>query len=168
MEETMDWSYPILLLTQLLIAVLLGAVATYMSVVLFDRATQGIDEWEELKRGNAAVGIVLGAMVVAVTSVLRPALKMPISGWDVGTSRLFVALGVEAVQLLVGLILAVVSILFAVWLFDMLTTRLDEWSELKRGNVAVATLLAGVIIGVSLLIGVALDGLFQLVTPLLF
>jgi hypothetical protein len=73
--------------------------------------------------------------------VLRPALKMPIGGWDVGTSRLFVALGVEAVQLLIGLILAVVSILFAVWLFDMMTTRLDEWAELKRGNTAVAALL---------------------------
>jgi uncharacterized membrane protein YjfL (UPF0719 family) len=164
----MDWTYPILLLVQLLVAALLGAVATYLSVVLFDRATQGIDEWEELKRGNAAVGIVLGAMVVAVTWVLRPALKMPIGGWDVGASRLFVALGVEAVQLLVGLILAVVSILFSIWLFDMLTTRLDEWAEVKRGNTAVAALLAGVIIAVSLLVGVALDGLFQLVTPFLF
>ena len=34
----MDWTYPILLLVQLLVAALLGAVATYLSVVLFDRA----------------------------------------------------------------------------------------------------------------------------------
>ena len=164
----MNWSYPLFMLAQLVIAVLLGAVAAYMSVLLFDRATQGIDEWEELKKGNTAIGIVLGAMVIAVAWMLRPALKMPISGWDVGASRAVIALGVETVQLLVGLVLSVLSILFAVWLFDRLTTNLDEWAELKRGNTAVAALLAGVIIAVALLVGIAMEGVFQLVTPYLF
>ncbi|HUT17845.1 MAG TPA: DUF350 domain-containing protein, partial [Anaerolineae bacterium] len=113
-------------------------------------------------------GIVLGAMVIGVVSVLRPALNLPIAGWDVGSIRVWVALGVEVVQMLLGLVLAVLSILFAVWLFDRLTTQLDEFAELERGNVAVAALLAGVIIGVSLLVGVALEGMFQLVTPYLF
>jgi uncharacterized membrane protein YjfL (UPF0719 family) len=164
----MDWGYPILMFAQLLVAVLLGVVAIYMSVVLFDRATRGIDEWEELRKGNAAIGIVLGAMIVAVAWVLRPALRMPVDRWDVGTARLIVALGVQAIQLLLGLALAVIAILFSLWMFDRLTTRLDEWSELKDGNIAVACLLAGVIIAVALLIGVALEGLFALVTPFLF
>ena len=69
----MDWSYPILMLIQLVIAVLAGAVAAYMGVVLFDRATRGIDEWAELAQGNQAIGIVLGAIVVAVAWVIRPA-----------------------------------------------------------------------------------------------
>jgi uncharacterized membrane protein YjfL (UPF0719 family) len=164
----MDWSYPLLMLAQLVIAVFLGAVATYMSVLLFDRATQGIEEWDELKKGNAAIGLVLGAMVVAVAWMLRPALKMPISGWDVGASRAVIALGMITVQLLAGLIMSVLSILFAVWLFDRLTTDLDEWAELKRGNMAVAALLAGVIVAVALLVSVATEGIFQLVTANLF
>jgi len=164
----MDWGYPILLFAQLVIAIVLGAVATYLSIVLLNRATRGIDEWQALRDGNVAVGIVLGAMVIGVVSVLRPALNLPIAGWDVGSIRVWVALGVEVVQMLLGLVLAVLSILFAVWLFDRLTTQLDEFAELERGNVAVAALLAGVIIGVSLLVGVALEGMFQLVTPYLF
>ncbi len=164
----MDWNYVILAPAQLVIAILLGALSTYLSVVLFDRATQGIDEWKELREGNIAVGIVLGAMVIAVAGVLRPALKLPVRGWDVGTLRVIIAFGVEAAQLLIGLVLAVVSILFSVWLFERLTTHLDEWAELKRGNVAVASLLGGVIIGVSLLIGVVLDTMFQMITPSLF
>ncbi len=164
----MAWAYPLLLVGQLVIAVVLGAVATYLSVVLFDRATRGIDEWAELAKGNAAVGIVLGAMVIAVVSVLRPAFQIPISGWDVGSARPWIALGVQVVQLALGLVVAVLSILFSVWLFDRLTTRLDEWAELQRGNVAVAALLAGVIIAVSMLVGVALGGMFQLITPYLF
>ena len=164
----MDWSYPALLLAQLVIAALVGGVATYLSVVLFDQATQGINEWEELKKGNPAIGIVLGSMVIAVAWVIRPALTMPIGQWDVGASRVVLALGIEALQLLMGLMLAVLSILFSVWLFDRLTTDLDEWAELKRGNIAVATLLAGVIISVALLVNVALSGMYQLIIPYLF
>jgi uncharacterized membrane protein YjfL (UPF0719 family) len=164
----MTWDYPILLFAQLVIAIVLGAVATYLSIVLLNRATRGIDEWQELREGNAAVGIVLGAMVIAVVSVLRPALSLPIAGWDVGSIRVWAALGVEVVQVLLGAVLAVLAILFAVWIFDRLTTELDELAELKRGNVAVAALLAGVMIGVSLLVGVALEGIFQLITPYLF
>jgi uncharacterized membrane protein YjfL (UPF0719 family) len=164
----MNWGYPILLFAQLVIAIVLGAVATYLSIVLLNRATRGIDEWQALRDGNVAVGIVLGAMVIGVVSVLRPALNLPIAGWDVGSIRVWVALGVEVVQMLLGLVLAVISILFAVWLFDRLTTQLDEFAELERGNVAVAALLAGVIIGVSLLVGIALEGMFQLITPYLF
>jgi uncharacterized membrane protein YjfL (UPF0719 family) len=164
----MDWLYPVLLSAQLLIAIVLGAVATYLSIVIFDRATRGIDEWEELVRGNAAIGIVLGAIVIGVVSVLRPALRLPIAGWDVGSARVWTALGVELAQLLIGLVLAVLSILFSIWLFDRLTTRLDEWAELKKGNTAVAAMLGGVVIAVSLLVGVALEGIFALVTPYLF
>jgi uncharacterized membrane protein YjfL (UPF0719 family) len=164
----MTWDYPVLLFAQLVIAIVLGAVATYLSIVLLNRATRGIDEWQALREGNIAVGIVLGAMVIAVASVLRPALSLPIAGWDVGSIRVWVALGVEVVQILLGVVLAVLAILFAVWIFDRLTTQLDELAELKRGNVAVAALLAGVIIGISMLVGVALEGIFQLITPYLF
>jgi uncharacterized membrane protein YjfL (UPF0719 family) len=164
----MGWTYPLLLVGQLVIAVVLGAVAIYLSVVLFDRATRGIDEWAELAKGNAAVGIVLGAMVVAVVSVLRPAFQVPIAGWDVGMARPWIALGVQIVQLALGLVVSVLAILSAVWIFDRLTTRLDEWSEIQRGNIAVAALLAGVIVAISMLVGVALEGMLDLVTPYLF
>jgi uncharacterized membrane protein YjfL (UPF0719 family) len=164
----MDWSYPALLFAQLVTAIVLGALATYLSIVLLNWSTRGIDEWQALRSGNVAVGIVLGAMVVGVASVLRPALSLPIAGWDVGSLRAWIGLGVEVLQMLLGVVVAALSILFAVWLFDRLTTQLDEFSELERGNVAVAILLAGVIIGVSLLVGVALDGIFQLITPYLF
>ena len=164
----MNWGYLLFMLIQLVIAILLGAVATYMSVVLFDRATQGIEEWDELKKGNTAMGIVLGSMVIGVAWMLRPALKTPIEGWDVGTSRLIIALGVQAIQLLAGLVLSVLSILFSLWLFDRMTRNLDEWAELQKGNTAVAALFGGVIIAISLLVGLTMENIFALVTPYLF
>ncbi len=164
----MSASYLLLMLGQLAVAVLLGAISAYLSIVLFDRATQNIEEWEEIKKGNAAIGIVLGAMVVAVAWMLHPTLKMPITSWDVGAARIVIALGVQAAQLLIGLILAVFAILFSLWLFDRLTTHLDEWAELKRGNVSVAAMLAGVIMSIAVLVGVVLENIFQLVVPYLF
>lgn len=164
----MNWSYPLLILAQLVVAVLVGAGATYLGVLLFGRATRGIDEWQELRKGNAAIGIVLGAIVVSVAWVLRPTLYVPTDNWDVGAFRAIAALGVEAIQLLIGFVLALLSILFSLWLFDRLTTQLDEWAELRRGNVAVACMLAGVILAVSLLVGVAVDETLTLTTPYLF
>ena len=100
MEEwKMDWSYLLFGLAQLVVAVLLGAIVTYLSVVLFDRATKNIDEWAELRKGNLAIGIVLGAIVVAVAWIVRPALKLPMADWDIGLYRVVAALGIEALRL---------------------------------------------------------------------
>ncbi len=59
---------------QLIIAVVLSAIAAYLALFLFQWFTRGVDEWQLLRDGNAAVGIVLGAMLVAVAIILRPAL----------------------------------------------------------------------------------------------
>ena len=164
----MDWTLIGTGIFQLLVATLAGAVATFLGVVLFDRATRGIDEWLELERNNPAVGIVLGAIVLAVAWMLRPALQVSVQHWDIGAARVLVALGIQLAQILVGLVIAVLAIVFALWVFDRLTTRLDEWAELKRGNTAVAALLAGVIVGVSLLVEVVLGGIYAWFTPFLF
>jgi uncharacterized membrane protein YjfL (UPF0719 family) len=42
---------------------------------------------------------------------------------------------------------------------------LDEWAEIAKGNVGVAALLAGVILGTALLSGVALDSALVLLFP---
>ena len=52
-----------------LTAVVAGLV-TFLGVWIFERTTRDIDEWAELQKGNLAVGIVLGAIVVGV------------GGWD--------------------------------------------------------------------------------------
>ncbi len=61
---------------QLLLAVVLSALAAYLGVWLFSRATPGLDEWAELRKGNPAVGVVMGAVVVGVAIIVRPALNI--------------------------------------------------------------------------------------------
>ncbi|MCL7454950.1 MAG: DUF350 domain-containing protein, partial [Anaerolineae bacterium] len=71
-------------LAQLVVAIILSAIAAYLAFYLFQWFTRDLDEWAELRRGNAAVGLVLGAIIVGVAIVLRPALTVNVEGWDVG------------------------------------------------------------------------------------
>ena len=151
---------------QLLLAVVLSALAAYLGVWLFSRATPGLDEWAELRNGNPAVGLVMGAVVVGVAIILRPALNIVSLRLDVGaTLDVALRLLTQALLVAVGLVLSLAVIAFALWLFTRLTGELDEWAEIAKGNVGVAVLLAGVILGTALLSGVALDSALVLLFP---
>ena len=142
---------------QVVIAVILAAVASYLGLVLFSRATRDLDEWAELRKGNTAMGFVLGSIIVGIALILRPVLTVPPVG-DTG-ARLYPALAllVQAGGVLMGLLLALSAIVFAVGLFDRLTGAIDELAELQKGNMAVAAVLVGVILSVSLLMSQAID-----------
>ena len=143
-------------LAQIVIAVALAAVASYLGLLLFNRATRDLDEWAELRRGNAAMGFVLGGIILGIALILRPALTVPPAG-DTG-ARLYpvFALLIQAAGIVVGLVLALSAIIFAVGLFDRLTGEIDELAELQRGNMAVAAIMVGVILAVSLLMSEAI------------
>jgi uncharacterized membrane protein YjfL (UPF0719 family) len=158
----------LLSLVQLVIAIILSAIATYLAFFLFQWFSRGVDEWQALRQGNAAVGIVLGAVVVAVAIVLRPALYVDQSALDVGTQAFVQVLLAEAVQLVVGLLLAVVTVALALSLFAFLTRGIDEVAELMKGNLAIAGLLAGVVIGIGLMVSQAVDAIMRLVISVLF
>jgi uncharacterized membrane protein YjfL (UPF0719 family) len=142
---------------QIVIAVILAAIASYLGLLLFNRATRDLDEWAELRRGNTAMGLVLGSIILGIALILRPALTVPAIA-DTGT-RLYpvIALLVQAAAILLGLVLALSAIIFAVGLFDRLTGQIDELAELQQGNVAVAAVMVGVILAVSLLMSKAIE-----------
>jgi uncharacterized membrane protein YjfL (UPF0719 family) len=158
----------LLSLAQLVVAVILSAIAAYLAFYLFQWFTRGLDEEAELRAGNPAVGIVLGAIVVAVAIVLRPALVVDSAAWDVGHDPFLRVLLAEALQLAVGLVLAVGTLLLALYLFAGLTRDIDEIEELQKGNLAIAGLLAGVVLGVGLMVSQAVAQLMGLISSFLF
>ncbi len=142
---------------QIVVAVILAAVASYLGLLLFNRATRDLDEWAELRQGNAAMGFVLGSIILGIALILRPALTVP-QVTDTGAALYPVfALLIQAAGILVGLVLALSAIIFAVGLFDRLTGQIDELAELKRGNMAVAAVMVGVILAVSMLMAQAIE-----------
>jgi uncharacterized membrane protein YjfL (UPF0719 family) len=155
-------------LAQLVIAIILGAVVAFLSFYLFQWFTRDLDEWEELRQGNPAVGIVLGAILVSVALMLRPALAVETQTWDAGHQVYVQAVLAEGLQVAVGLFLAVLALGMALLTFAALTRGIDEIAELQKGNLAVGGLLAGVVLGVGLMVSQAVSQIMTAVSRLLF
>ena len=106
------------------------------------------------------MGVVLGAIIIGIAIILKPAVDLPLT-IDVANSGL-VLVG-EIIGIVVGLVLALSAIVFSVGLFGRLmgSNNIDELYELQNGNMAVAAIMAGVILAVSLLISGAVGSIIH-------
>jgi len=145
-------------IVQLIVAIVFAVVALYIGFWTLGKVTKGIDEEKELAKGNTAVGIIVAAVFVAIAIVVESGVK----GLSVGIGKalsegLFsmngmIAIGLSVFQLILGIALAVGAIYLALNILDKLTKGVEEFEELKKGNVAVALEMAGVIIAVAVII----------------
>ena len=152
---------------QLIIAIILAVVALYIGFSVLNKITKGIDEEKELAKGNVAVGIVVAAVFFAIAIVVQSG----VAGVSVGvgsalssgfgSTDAYIAIGVAILQLILGIILAVASIYIALRVLDKMTKGIEEFEELKKGNVAVALEMAGVIVAVALIVQVGVLGITQ-------
>ncbi len=137
---------------QLVIAIILAVVALYIGFNVLGKITKGIEEEKEIARGNAAVGILVASVFIAIAIVVQSG----VAGVSIGISRALagdlIALVASIIQLILGIILAIVAIYLGLNILDKLTKGIDEFEELKKGNVAVALEMAGVIIAVAIII----------------
>jgi uncharacterized membrane protein YjfL (UPF0719 family) len=144
---------------QLVIAIILAVAALYIGFSVLGKITKGIDEEKEIAKGNTAVGILVAAVFIAIGIVVQSG----VSGISVGISQALnvwssdIGLGitiivVSVLQLLLGIVLAIAAIYLALNILDKMTKGIDEFAELKKGNVAVALEMAGVIITVAIII----------------
>lgn len=139
-------------LIQLIIAILLAVVALYIGYSTFSKITKGIDEEQELKKGNVAVGIIIAAILFAIAIVIQSG----VAGISVGITNAlagdWLSLVAAIIQLILGILLAIATIYLALSVLDRLTKGINEFEELKKGNVAVALMMAGVIIATAIII----------------
>jgi uncharacterized membrane protein YjfL (UPF0719 family) len=145
-------------IVQLIVAIIFAVVALYIGFAVLGKITRDIDEEKELAKGNAAVGIIVAAVFVAIALVVESG----VSGLSAGISKALAAglfstegmitIGLAFFQLLAGIVLAVGAIYLALNILDKLTKGVEEFEELKKGNVAVALEMAGVIIAVAWII----------------
>jgi len=145
-------------LIQLVIAIIFAVVALYIGFAVLGKITKGIDEEKELAKGNVAVGIFVASVFVAIALVVQSG----VSGLSHGISKAMsvgllsieglLDIGVAFVQLILGIVLAIAAIYLALNILDKLTKGVEEFEELKKGNVAVALEMAGVIIAVAVII----------------
>jgi uncharacterized membrane protein YjfL (UPF0719 family) len=145
-------------LFQLVISILFAVTALYLAFHVLGGISRRFDGEEELARGNTAAGIIVAAVFVSIAIIVQSG----VIGLTIGINKamslgvlsvegLF-AIGVAAVQLILGVILAVIAINLAMIVLDRLTREFDEFEEIRKGNVAVAIKMAGVIVAVAVII----------------
>jgi uncharacterized membrane protein YjfL (UPF0719 family) len=139
-------------LIQLVIAIILAVVALYIGYSTFSKITKGMDESQEIKKGNVAVGVVIAAIFFAIAIVVQSG----VAGISIGITNALAgdwfSLVAAFIQLILGIVLAIVVIYLALNILDRLTKGVDEFEELKKGNVAAALLMAGVIVATAVII----------------
>jgi uncharacterized membrane protein YjfL (UPF0719 family) len=145
-------------LIQLIVSIIFAVLALYIGFAVLGKITKGINEEKELAKGNAAVGIIVAAVFVAIALVVQSG----VSGLTVGINKAIsvgilsvdglLAIGISLIQLILGIVLAVGAIYLALNILDKLTKGVDEFEEIRKGNVAVALEMGGVIIAVAVII----------------
>jgi len=91
----------------------------------------------------ACIAISLRAGVFEFAHGIQPEYPLPL---------VLVLAFVNLVKIAFGVVIAVLTIFVSLNLLDWLTRSINEAEELKRGNVAIAILIAGVLVSVALVV----------------
>ncbi len=111
----------------MVIAIIFAVVALYIGFLVLGWITKGIDEEKELAKGNAAVGILVASVFIAIALVVQSG----VSGLSVGINKAMsigiltgdgiLTVVIAIVQLLLGIVLAIGAIYLALNILDRLT-----------------------------------------------
>lgn len=150
---------------QLLLSLVMMVVSLYIGYSLFARVTKIVNGFEEIKKGNPAIGIVIASFFIAMGIIIQSGLAGISSGvgkaivFGVITPPALMVLGISLLQLIIAIIIAVFAIYVSLRIFDSLTKDIREFEELKNGNIAVALELAGIILTVSIILQSGINGI---------
>ncbi len=140
---------------ELIASVALVVLTLLLSYRLFSRLVVDLDGDKELKAGNLAASILLAAVMVCPAAIVLSTMSSMVflarSFFLAGREdlSLFQLAGYAVCWVVLVLALSLFSMWLALRLFDKLTPGIDELEEIRKGNTAVAVLMAGVIAIVS-------------------
>jgi uncharacterized membrane protein YjfL (UPF0719 family) len=154
-----------------LCSVLLAVVLVFGTYRLSTWLTPGLDEQRLVQGGNRSVALVLGAVVLSQSILLRHAvfptmvvvrgaMLRPFSWGEAGS-----ALAQAVLFVVVTALLSVATVAVAAWLFTRMTRGVDEFEEIRRDNLAVALLFALVLLGIALVVNEGLEELSRSLVP---
>lgn len=147
----------------IVLGIIFSMASVYLAIRVYDRITEGIDEIQELKKGNIAVGLLLGAIIYGIANIvsagvgnLTKLLSFDTISGSATASAVLINLILGIAQLVVSILVAVISIYVALRVLDGITSEINEMIEIKKGNIAVAIVMVAVIIAVSLVVSPSL------------
>lgn len=158
-------------IVHVVLSLVLAVMTTYGSFRIMDRLMRDDDHIRQLKENNAAIGILIGGVLVAAALIVKVATQPAIAAVQVFLYREFAWVGLLKIIAMIGgyvllaIFLANISIWVAMSFFLRMTRNLDELAELRGNNVAVAITLGVVVAVMGLFISDGLASLMQALVP---
>jgi len=152
--------------------VLMSGFTIYLTYRTFIKANPDFDMEKEIKKGNIAVGMLVGTILVCASMILMAGAESSIQMFrmhmlvpgseDAGVLELTLRI---VGHLAASMALAVFSISLTLRLFGRLTSHMQEGKELEKGNIAVGILLSSVVLVSSLYIRDGVGAIMKALTP---
>jgi len=155
-----------------LLMVLMSAFVIYWTYRTFIKANPDFDMESEIKKGNIAVGLLVGTILFSASQILMAGAESSISMFRLHmlapteeNASLLKLTGLIFAHLTMSMFLAVISISVTLRLFGRLTKKMEEGKELQKGNIAVGILLSSVVLVSSLYVRDGVSALSKALTP---
>ncbi len=140
-------------LAKIFTALVVTIFTIYYGMRFFDSLTRNIEEWKEMKKGNVAVAILIGVVVLSVVLITSPGIYMLINSVTLtGNDNPYLVVGMGVLNYLVAFLVALFSIYITVRLLDILTSNIDKIAALKKGNVGIAVYMSAVFLSIAIII----------------
>ena len=159
-------------LFEFVLSIAMLAIGIYLNYRMIIKANPDFDMETEIKKGNVAVGVLVGAIMVSTSMILQKVVFAVVSMFrifmtsPVGDGSLQWQLPLIAMaHLVMGFVLALMTISLTLRTFGRLTRHIENGKELQKGNVAVGILLASVVIVSALFIGEGVGSLSKALMP---
>jgi uncharacterized membrane protein YjfL (UPF0719 family) len=138
---------------RLVLGIIFAILGLYIASWVLGKVTKEIDEWEEIKKGNAAVAIYMAGIFISVAVIIGPGI--------IGLFRTLniVGIAIGFIQLIIALVLAMVMQYIGLSVLNKLTKGVNEWVELKNGNIAIGIMMASIVIAVSAIVARGVESL---------
>lgn len=158
---------------EFLLAVVMSGFIIYLTYRVFIKANPDFNMEEEIKKGNAAVGTLVGAILFAASMILQKGLGSVVSMFRMHVSAPGEStLGLGKLSLLcaahlgLSMILAVITISVTLRLFGRLVrSHMRPGEELQKGNLAVGIVLAAVVLISALYVGEGVSAISKALVP---
>jgi uncharacterized membrane protein YjfL (UPF0719 family) len=166
-EENLAPTTILLSVARIIVFFVLAAVFSFLilwlALFFFTIFTPKIDEWDEIKKNNIAIAMVLGSFLVITSLFLAKPLATLLDGLIpppmILPEKMIVSLPLfntailmrGAIELCVTLAGVIFTFAFSFGMFKVLTRKIDEKKELLANNIAIAFLLVSFVLGIMII-----------------
>ena len=145
---------------EIILSIVFGLLTIFLVNKVFNHTLLKGDSENSLSKGNVAMGIFAGTLVVCNLILVQPSIlpsintlqAMQIGKESFDLSLFFVSFGFFLIFYLVTTILSIGVLFAATALYLKATVNIDEIEEIKKNNIAVSIMLSLVVLGMTIFI----------------